>query len=129
MGIIPDKLQKQLEELIKGKFVVAYRHVLRRKAVVYNPGHHAVDPRTYNKLVFYGPDGVEVVLDQTKSVAKTERPMVIADLFSSVRLPSEEQNNLKYLFELEKEVEELRKLKQSVETIKDVFNKGGQVNG
>ena len=129
MGIIPDKLQKQLEELIKGKFVVAYRPTTALRLNIHNPVYHAVDPRTYNKLVFYGPDGMEVVLDQTKSVAKTERPMVIADLFSQGRLPSVDQNELKYLFELEKEVEELRKLKQSVETIKDVFNKGGQVNG
>lgn len=115
MNLVPTKLHNQLEELVKSKIVVSYRPVTQTQILDYNIPNRS--------LIFNGPNGIEFVVDYTKSVAKTERPMVIEELFTTGKLPSKEQNDLKYLFELEKELEELRKLKQSVDTIKDMFKK------
>ena len=121
MELIPRKLYNQLCDIVNKKFVISYRPTKDLRINNYNTTGFAVDPHTVGKLCFFGPNGAEEVVEQTKSVAKTLRRMEIKDLFNNA--VNSEFERLQYLFELEKEVEELRKLKQSVETIKDMFKK------
>lgn len=104
MNLIPEKILKQLEELIKNKLVVTYRTFKQS------------DP--YKGQVFIGEYGQENLIDSTSSVIKTRRPMVIEDLFKS---NNEEQTRLARLMELEKIEEEFKELKRSIDNIKGIL--------
>lgn len=96
---LPEKLKKELELYIKDKFIASYRRHL--------PGEY-VHP--YQMI----PTEVSITIN------KYVRPMLIDDLFQSFDDP-EEQKNLQKIFELEKELIELRKLKDSINNIKSIF--------
>lgn len=102
---IPTKLLSQLQELVKGKYVeyfveMSYLSTSRQDAgVIYS--------------------GINAIIDQTASVKKLQRKMRVEDLFN--KLDDKEQIKLRYLYTLEKESEELRKLKASMEHLKSVF--------
>ena len=106
---IPTKLLSQLQELFKGKYVEYYVEITplstsRQDAgVIYN-GYY---------------NGLNTIMDQTASVKKMQREMKVEDLFNTA--DDKEQTKLRYLYMLEKESEELRKLKASMEHLKSVF--------
>lgn len=116
MVTIPDKLKKQLNELVKDKFVTVYTERPKIISLTAN-------------TVYYGTYGIQPVTDETKSVIKTTRQMTMYDLFDSRDYKQhEEQKRLELIFNLEKEVEQLNKLKNSIDTLKEFCNNTNKEN-
>ena len=110
MIVISDKIKNELEKLIANKYVTNYRET--SKITTEGNGNY--------KLVYHGIDGIETVRDRTNSVCLTIRPMVYSDIFNTTI--DRDRERLQYLFELEKEVEELRKIKHGIDAIKSLLN-------
>ena len=106
--IIPEKLMKQLQELVAGKFVTFYEIKEQRHNSFLSP-------------IYTSYQQVQEMQDSSASVTKRIRLMEVKELF--VKPYDKEQSRLELLYNLEKEVEELRKLKESVANIKSVIGK------
>lgn len=91
--MFPDKLQKQLDDFFKGKSIDLYYG--------YTPSHHK---------------------QFTQNIGLTTcKDTVSMTIHNYNKITSDEQRRLKYLYDLEKEVMELRKLKESITNIKSVL--------
>ena len=93
-----NKHSKELNKMCEGKLFVWY----------------------YKKKPYSNPCLAEgSQLEKTKSVYRIIRPLIVYELINKINhVQHEEQENLKLIFELEKKVEELEKLKDSVAQIK-----------
>ncbi len=119
MVTIPDKLQKQLEEIIKDKFVIYYETMVERrryKSIQLNP--------LYNTNPLYEHPLHKELEDQALSIVKITRPMTLKDLFSEKNV----DENLQNMYNIEKEVIQLRKLKNSIDNIKTFLHNESKEN-
>lgn len=116
MVIIPDKLKKQLNELVEGKLIAVYSE---------RPKHISCTVNT----VYYGTHSIQPVTDETKSVIKTTRQMTVYDIFDNRDYKAhEDQKRLELIFNLEKEIEQLNKLKNSIDNIKSFIHNESKEN-
>jgi len=100
VNLIPEKQMKQLKELVSDKFVSYYQ-------------------RNYPTFGSIHPELYEIPIDMTKTVKKLTRKMEVADLFN--KSTSSEQELLGIIFGLEKEIADLRVLKDSIGHIKNLI--------
>ena len=101
---VPDKIMKQLKEFVADKIVVCYEK--KYQVSHYNP-------------IYAAYQQVQELHNSSLSVIKITRPMRVEDIFNNDN--KEEQDQLEQLFNLEKEVEQLRQLKASIDNIKNVL--------
>lgn len=116
MVTIPDKLKKQLEELVKDKFITVYSDTPQNVYIS-------------TTLFLNTPYGSGQIKEHTKSVVKTTQPMTIYDIFSNNNYNSiDKQKQLELIFNLEKEVEQLNKVKNSIDVLKEFCNNTNKEN-
>lgn len=116
MVTIPDKLKKQLEELVKDKFITVYSDA---------PENIYISGSLYLNTAFCSNQ----IKEHTKSVVKTIQPMTIYDIFGNNDYNSaDKQRKLELIFNLEKEVEQLNKVKNSIDLLKEFCNNTNKEN-
>jgi hypothetical protein len=114
---IPDKLMRQLNELVKDKFVEAYILEHNRPSLG-NPYYYVSRPYLSVHWDVEAPKVQPQEPVKALTIIKYYRNMEVSDLFSSA---DAEQIKLEKQFEQEMELVELRKLKESVANIKTVI--------
>ena len=116
MVTIPDKLKKQLEELIKDKFITIYSDA---------PQNHHISSALFLNTAY----GSNQIKEHTKSVVKTIQEMTIYDIFGNNDYNNlDKQKKLELIFNLEKEVEQLNKIKNSIDVLKEFCNNTNKEN-
>jgi len=93
--------REEIDEILKDQFIEYY-----------------VERDSYRRYCSYTDQ-----IDQTRSVVKRKRKAYLYDHFTN-ETTEKDQLRLKKIFELEKRIEELEILEQSIKNIKDVLNKG-----
>lgn len=99
---LPEKLQKQLDEFLKTQEIEYYTRNVRGLSC--------------SGLYFGGA----IPIDSTESVSKLKRTAHVSDLYPTFDY-LEKQKELEKIFLLEKDSEELKKLKESIANIKKVL--------
>ena len=118
MTKLPDKLEHQLREFLKDKFVDEY--IKGPAAPLYDMNTPlALGSGMVTTYRFKDTAITCAIVDTTKSVTLIKRRMLLSDLdYKS----SDSQAELKYLFDLEKKAEKLDRLTGSISELKGVFN-------
>lgn len=122
---IPDKIKNQLEDLVKDHWVEFYiknnEYSYANNGLVYNYSRGTSDVRPYETIYYRSRPISDIVeIDRTQSVTHFKRKMTIYDLLNSSEY-IDYSGEAKYLYDLEKEIIELRKLKSSIDHIKTVL--------